>query len=156
MKKIMLTQGKVAIIDNKDLELVSQYKWYFMGCGYAATRPWNKKTKTYSTIYMHRLLMGNPKDKVDHINQNSLDNRRKNLRICSHAENIRNGKDRVNTTGRRGVYLHHDGKKFTSKITVNYKQIHLGLFKTKDAAAKAYNKATKKYFGEFAPLKGAG
>ncbi len=151
MKKIKLTQGKMTIIDHKDLKIVNQYKWYFMGCGYAATRPWNKETKTYSTIYLHRFLMGNPKNQVDHINQNKLDNRRKNLRLCSHADNARNSKHRANnTTGFRGVSTHYDGKKFAASITINYKKIHLGLFKTKEAASKSYKAAAKKYFGVFA------
>lgn len=84
MIAIELTQGKRAIIDDEDYELVSKYKWHFDG-RYAAHKGRKK-------IYMHRLIMGKSPLDVDHINRDKLDNRRKNLRFCTRSQNLLNKK----------------------------------------------------------------
>jgi hypothetical protein len=93
---VPLSRGKVAVIDAADATLVGQFRWYAQasstGGFYAATGvkgPDGKRTQ----IYMHRLITGAPKGKdVDHINHDTLDNRRANLRVGSHLDNMRNGK----------------------------------------------------------------
>ena len=82
-------KNRVVLYDEQDHETISQYKWHINDSGYAVWRGninGNKKT-----IRMHRLIMNPPSDKViDHINHNTLDNRRSNLLICTQSENMRN------------------------------------------------------------------
>jgi hypothetical protein len=100
-------------IDILDLELVNNYKWNISAQGYAITR-------SPKTIMMHRLLLDCKKGKiVDHINNNKLDNRRINLRICSTSENNQN----INKKN-RGVANCGNGLYF-SNITINGKRISL-------------------------------
>lgn len=104
----------------------------------------DKKTR----IEMHRFILNCPKGKyVDHINHNTLDNRKANLRICSNADNLRNGKIRVNnTSGINGVCFDKSRNKWIVHIRVNYKKIYLGRFDDIEEAKKARKKAEEKYF----------
>jgi len=90
---------------------------------------------------------------VDHINGNTLDNRKNNLRICSRTENSRNTKlSKNNSTGYKGVtYYKRDGK-YVAKITVDRKRIHIGYFTTLIEAATAYDLMARKHFGEYANI----
>src|SRR5258708_6156443 len=99
MKEIQLTQGKVCLIDNEDFERISKYRWQYNG-NYASRKIEN------TTLYMHSFMINVPKGKyTEHINGNPLDNRRKNLRICSKAENMKNQKlSKLSTSGFKGVY----------------------------------------------------
>ena len=152
-KKIPLTQGKVALVDIEDYEWLNQWKWQAhkntKGFFYVAGR--NKKQKFQS---MHRKIMKAPKGmEVDHINGDGLDNRRNNLRTCSHSQNIMNSKMRIdNTNGYKGIRYHKQNKKWQARIKKNKKDNHLGYFTTPQEAALAYNEAAKKFFGEFAKL----
>lgn len=150
MKAIKLTQNKMAIVDDDDFYSLSQFKWCFQnsprGYGYAVRI--NKKR----LIIMHRLIM-NAKEgmEVDHINGNTLDNRRCNLRVCSPPENKRNRKiNKGSYSGYKGV----DFKKnrWRARIQINKKSLFLGCFMTKEEAAEAYNIAALKYHKEFACL----
>lgn len=153
--EINLTQNKVAIIDEMDFELVSKFSWHTQkkGNNYIATTMINKKP-----VKMHRLILQIKDTKVfiDHINNNSLDNRRCNLRICTHAENMRNRKSEINSTSKylgvslkkiRGGYLY-----WIASISINNKSKHIGTFKNEIDAAIAYNKTALNYHGEFANL----
>ncbi len=76
-----------------------------------------------------------------------------NLRICEHCENTQNrGKQRNNTSGQKGVIWNKYSTDWEARITTDYRQIHLGHFNTALDAARAYNDAAIKYFGEFAVL----
>lgn len=148
MKKIPLTRGKYALVDEDDYEVLSKSKWSLHSAGYAI-RSANRKL-----VYMHRLVTGAKNGEyVDHINGNKLDNRRGNLRICTCVQNFWNNKVHSKATGYKGVWK-NTGKRhrFAAVISVNYKRIYLGNFKTKEEAAKAYNEAAKRYKGEFAVL----
>src|ERR1019366_4495373 len=120
----------------------NQFKWcaiqkrnqYYAGRGIWG----NGKTKI---VYMHKILIPNNKY-IDHINGNTLDNRRINLRICSNKDNVRNQKkSKANTSGYKGVHKLKRKliKQFTAQICVNGKSIHLGYFSTAQEAAQAYN-----------------
>jgi hypothetical protein len=94
--------------------------------------------------------MGFPKGFVDHKNGNSLDNRKENLRLCTIQQNSFNRKPK---NGKLKVfYLNKSSNKYSAQIGFNNKKIYLGQFKSKEEAAKAYNEAAIKYFGEFACL----
>ena len=97
-------------------------------------------------LALHREIMRNPVGKViDHINRNTLDNRKENLRIVTIQENLRNQKRPNNKTGHTGVAIYQKGK-FTAQIKVNYKKIHLGVFNTIEDAYKARLKAEKEMY----------
>lgn len=149
--RFWVSKNKSVEIDAGDFDLIAKYSWYIGSNGYAVTRPWIKETKSYRSILMHRYLM-NPPDRmiVDHKNRIKTDNRRKNLRVCTHKENIRNSKHRKNnTSGHRGVFLDKRTGHWVAKIMVDYKSKSLGSFDEKESAVKAYRCAAKKYFGRF-------
>jgi hypothetical protein len=90
---------------------------------------------------------------VDHIDHNGLNNRRSNLRLCTAQQNARNHRPQLRGSSKyKGVSWRQDGKVFRALIWHNGKSINLGRFKNEIDAAKAYDKAAKKYFGEFAYL----
>lgn len=93
-----------------------------------------------------------PVNGIDHINGDTLDNRLVNLRECTQQQN--NGNHRVlnrkNTSGHRGVTWRGDKQKWKAFININNRQVHLGYFETKEAAAAAYGIAAQAHFGEFA------
>lgn len=104
---------------------------------------------------MHRLIMNTPDGMVtDHIDGNGLNNQRKNLRICTHTENMANRKIHINnTSGYKGVTWSKQNNRWRSQIYLDSKNIFLGLFTDKEEAYKAYIKACKKYHKEFANYK---
>ena len=105
-------------------------------------------------LKLHRLIADTPKGMyTDHINGDTLDNRKQNLRICTIAENGRNRrKNKNNTSGFKGVCWRKDDKTWHARIQHNKKLIHIGYFKDKEEAAKAYDRKAIELFGEFAKL----
>lgn len=153
MRRISLTQEKFAIVDDEDFEYLNQYKWHY-GLGYALKCIPNTKNKKGRKIQMHRLLMNISNEiSIDHINGNGLDNRRYNLRICTHKENLSNQKPQIGKSSKyKGVYWHKGIKRWFSRIKVNGITVFLGSFIDEKAAARAYNRAAKLYFKEFSRL----
>ena len=151
MKKIPLTQGKFALVDDDNYEDISKYKWHVNKLGYAVRKPYSGGGKSF---YMHREIMKTPDGFcTDHINQDKLDNRKSNLRICLTSENMANrGKQKNNTSGFKGVFWSINADRWRAQITHKRKAIHLGLFDTPEDAAKAYNKAAMEIYGEYAEL----
>lgn len=147
--KIPLTRGKFAIVDAQDAEIVQQYRWFYLGSGYAAR--YASGSKGRKMTLMHRELMGaGPDQLVDHVNHDGLDNRRVNLRVCSKAENQRNQRrNSKNTTGHKGVSYDKVRGKFAANIQVDGRQIALGRFDAIEDAVSAYEVAAKRYHGDF-------
>lgn len=145
MKKIELSQGKYTIVDDEDYDFIKLYKWHFHQ-GYA--KGWVNNGKIKLQNYLLKPTKGFV---VDHINNTPLDNRRENLRLVRPIENNRNRRmNGNNTSGFRGVYWYTPYGKWVARINVVKKKIHLGYFTDKTEAAKAYDQAAVKYYGEFA------
>ena len=153
MRRIKLTQGRYALVDDNDYEYLSGFKWgYNRKRGYAVRTP-PRSMEIRKSVYMHREIIKVPPDmEIDYINNIKLDNRKKNLRICSHIENQRNLPLSRNTSGYRGVSWHKPAHKWRATIKVNKKFKHLGLFEDIRDAARAYDNAAKMYHGSFARL----
>lgn len=104
--------------------------------------------------YLHRVIMNAPPGvEVDHINGDTLDNRRCNLRLCMRRENGRNQKPQMGRSSQyKGVSWRKQCQKWSAQIKVDGKQIHLGLFNEEVEAARAYDQAARELHGEFARL----
>jgi tRNA U34 2-thiouridine synthase MnmA/TrmU len=153
VKEISLTQGKVTIVDDEDYDRVNQHKWHAA----KHNRNWyarRKDPKTKKIIRMSRFILGFETNLIcDHINRNGLDNRKENLRLATKTQNLMNSKKRKNTSSKyKGVSLYKRYNKWESKISVNKKLIHIGLFNYEVDAARAYDMMAKIHFGEFANL----
>lgn len=135
-----------AIVDVNDLELVAGHKWYLHNKGYAVALIGRSQQ-----ILMHRVIMQPPDDmQVDHIDGNTLDNRRCNMRICTNQQNSWNSCNRKdNRTGVRGVSFEPKYGRWRSRIQVNGKHIHLGYFDSIEEAIQARKEAEVKHFKEF-------
>lgn len=139
----LLTGGKFTKIDDDDLSKLSGNRWYCNNHGYAM-RCSRKR------VSLHRLVMGAPDGfDVDHINGDTLDNRKSNLRICSRSQNMANRKtNKNNKTGYKGVCL--DNGRIRAFIKKGGRKMHLGMFGSLESAARAYDAAAMLYFGEYA------
>jgi hypothetical protein len=110
----------------------------------------NKK-KHYAHRIIFMMFHGYWPEQIDHIDGNRSNNLFSNLREATNAQNNRNTKLRVNnTTGFKGIYFHKQNKNFVARITVDYKEIHLGCYKTAEEAHEAYKKAASELHGDFA------
>jgi hypothetical protein len=154
MKRIPLTQGKFAVIDDVDYATVSPYKWYAvrneLKSGvvrfYAAARPYIKGEGRHPVVLMHRLVMNAPPDKqVDHRDGDGLHNARTNLRRCTRQNNGQNMRIAYGVSGLKGVSVSASGK-WRASINSRY----IGTFATKLQAATAYDQRAIEAFGEFA------
>lgn len=145
-----MTQGFEAIIDSSMIPLVDQFNWWPKK-DKRATYARTKKIHNGKTIYLHRLIMDAPDHlEVDHINSNPLDNRKENLRLATHKENMRNSRINENsTTGLKGVMKIKNYNKWVAHISINNKKVYLGIFDSANDAAVAYTEASNKFHGEF-------
>lgn len=147
MKTIPLTKGFFTYIDDKDSPLVSKYKWFINSCR-NGEKIYAKGYVNGKQVYLHRFLLGTPNGSVtDHIDGNSLNNTRGNLRVVGQNINSFNcGLKKNNTTGFRGVSFSKKSKKYESYIKVNRKKINLGYYSKIEDAVFARKKAEEKYF----------
>lgn len=151
-KKIELSRGMYALVDDADFDELSKFNWYASEKSrnvYAARRA---KEGTRKMIYMHRQILNVKKGLVvDHINGNALDNRRENLRICTHAQNLMNQKPQIGKSSKyKGVSWDKRRNKWEAYIMLNDKKVSLGRFDIESDAARAYDKKASVAFGEFA------
>ena len=111
MKELVLSRGKLAIVDDADFDWLSQWKWSYATVGYAVRRKRASEDKPGTIVYMHRAVLGFPTAKeIDHINRNKLDNRRLNLRAATRRSNAANTSAPItNTSGVVGVQAHRGG-----------------------------------------------
>lgn len=155
MKRIPLTQGKFSIIDDEDYNELNKYKWFAQNTGNswrAGRNTARDKNGKQKRIFMSRFIMNCPKGlQVDHLNHNTLDNRRLNLRVCTLQENHWNEKKRRYCKSQyKGIYKGAGRKKWQAAIKINGKRIILGYFYDEIEAAMAYDRNAEELFGEFA------
>lgn len=105
-------------------------------------------------ILLHALLMRRPSGReVDHISGDRMDNRKKNLRLCTHQQNCCNQRKKVNnTSGYTGVSRCKHSDRFEAYVYRNARKIYLGTYATPEAAAYARDQAARRYHGEYARL----
>ena len=153
-KEIQLTQGKVSIVDDEDFERLSKHKWSAGNVRgkFHAVRSVRIFPYVNKRILMSREVVSAIQGEiVDHINGDTLNNTKANLRKCTNAENLQNrGKNKNNTSGYKGVIWSKFAKRWKAEIKVNYKSIHLGYFDSAELAAKAYDHAARTHHGSFA------
>lgn len=148
---VLLTRGRIAVIDAHMAEKVSGFNWI---CAKSGRSEYASRTSVVDGkrvhIHMHRVISCCPDlMQVDHIDGNGLNNRRCNLRIVTQQENAFNRKTYANnSTGAKGVHRHGDGR-WRAQIRKSGKLHHLGLFKSIEDAHNAYVQASKSLHGEF-------
>ena len=150
MKKIPLTRGRFALVDDEDFEELNKYKWCMSAKGYAVRTSYTNDGK--ALVRMHQAIMGiKAGHEIDHIFGNTLDNRKSQLRFVTPSQNCMNRKIRhTSKSGLKGIDWNKNSKKWRARITLNNKTISLGLFVDKNKARDAYDAAAIKYHGEFA------
>jgi hypothetical protein len=155
-RRIYLDEGLWTIVDVEDYYRFGCFKWYIDGRDgrFYAIRGKRIGTNNVVRVRLHREIMEAPKGLlVDHRNFNGLDNRQSNLRIATHGENIQNRRKRRGATSRFiGVSIDNRIGKWRARIMYKGKTVWLGNFYNDIEAAKAYDAAAKKYYGEFARL----
>lgn len=145
--------GYTVLVDDEDLERVRALSWHVGNKGAHGDPYFEHCTWKQPIIRLNRFIIGcTYKDGmiVDHINGNTLDNRKQNLRVCTNAENCRNGRTRKNNTGYKGVVYEKRVNLYRARITKDYKTYSIGYFHTAEEAYEARCKALEEFHGEFA------
>jgi hypothetical protein len=156
--RIPLTRGKFTIVDPEDYHRLAKNKWHLAKSptgSYAVRWQRNPANKTRKRIWMHRQVIHIPDNLLcDHVNCNSLDNRKANLRPASVSQNLCNRPKRKSKTRSKYKGLEWDKtqKKWKARIQINKRKIYLGSFNSEVDAALAYDRAAKKHHREFANL----
>ena len=145
MIEIPLTQNQVALVDDDDYAIVSAHKWHANGRpgSYYAKSAFRNNDGIWTVVLMHRILMGLPDGVlVDHVNGNTLDNRRINLRPASLFQNQHNrGANTNNKSGFKGVYFDKGNGRWRAEIRAFNRKTHLGYFDSPHDGHLAYCRA---------------
>jgi len=157
--EMTVTQGQKTCVDVSDMALFDENRWnarkgksnkFYV----RSTMPTvNGKQKN---ILLHRVIMGitDPKIEVDHIDGDTLNNRRSNLRIATHSENQRNQVAyKTSKTGIKNIAWHKREKKYRVQIQTDGKQKTYGSFHTIEEAIKLRDELLPLLHGEFANTK---
>jgi len=148
-RTIPLTQGRVAVVDAADFEMLSHWNWHSDAGRYPARTTHVKGTR--SSQRMHRTIMlPGPGQEVDHINGDGLDNRRANLRLCTRTQNNGNQRKARGVSQYKGVYRNNRHQMWVAHIGVKGQRVYLGEYAREEDAARAYDDAARTTFGEFA------
>ena len=145
-----------AIVDQGDATTVRKYRWYLHRKGrnrYARTQLVRDDGSRHY-LRMHVLIMGSTEGaEVDHKDRDGLNNRRDNLRIATRQQNRANSRNITNRKSPyRGIFWDNHRAKWKAEITVNGKRVRLGTYAHPADAARAYDRAAREAFGEFASL----
>lgn len=146
--EIEMKNGRTAQCSPQDYPALSAITWTRV---VIHKRQYAQAMVNGKTTYMHQLVLPGAAE-VDHINRDGLDNRRENLRECTHGQNIAHAEFPPPKSGYRGVTRHTKGKRakpYQARIKVRGRTISLGYFATAEEAAEAYNQGSRKFFGEF-------
>lgn len=144
--ELRLPKNKVALVDDEDAPLVQGWSWCLTN-GYPSRRETVRRNKS-RILYLHRLVTNAPAEmEVDHINGNKLDNRKCNLRICTHAENMLNWDNKRGRSQYRGVSWDRSRKAWKAQIQVRNKNRFIGRYSIETQAAKACDLEAIKAFG---------
>ena len=146
MKKIKLTKGQFALVDDGDFEFLNHWKWKFHKDGYAV-RTASRVNNHDRQVYMHREINKTPIGFItDHIDRNGLNNQKDNLRTVTISQNAMNSRTPSNnTSGKKGVFWNTQKNKWNAVIVLGQKQIHLGFFINFEDACLARDIGVKKY-----------
>jgi len=158
-RRIPLPHGRYAIVDPEDFDRLNAYKWHVSGARdtyYAARSTRSPKNNRRIVVKMHREILDVGDGMfVDHINQNSLDNRKANLRPATRAQNGRNRRKmrKINCSSQyKGLTWYRREERWAVRIMANGKSKFVGYYDDEIEAAEAYDDAARKYHGQFAAL----
>jgi len=147
---VALTKGQHAFVDLEDFEWINRHKWsaYCNGCKWYACR-----TEKHKSIFMHRQIMHAPKGSIiDHIDGNSLNNCKSNLRFCTYGQNNSNRGPKGKSSQYKGVYFDKYKRNYYAAVWHQGDKIVFGPFDSEIDAARDYDRAAIQYHGEFAYL----
>ena len=148
IRQIILSRGKVTIVDVNDYDWLSQWKWHM--CHDYAVRN-IRIASGRKLIYLHKFILdASNNTEVDHVSRDTLDNRRCNLRLATRSQNQINTRKIIGTTSKyKGVSWKTSNRKWVAQIQSNKKKIFIGYFDYETQAALAYNNKAKEFFGDF-------
>lgn len=153
-----MAQPQYAKVDPADYKRLRGYEWLAKKGGksfYARRRVASGEKRKNRLTYMHQDVIQVPEGMViDHINHDGMDNRSANLRAATYSQNMYHRRKRSGATHSKykGIHLDKTRRKWHASITFAKKKIHLGYFRSEIDAARAYDRAARKYHGEFASL----
>jgi len=143
-----MSGGERIKIDDQDYEFLSQWKWRIGAGGYAVRSGWIDNEGKRKPIFMHRILAGTVGTDflTDHINGDIFDNRKMNLRACTHSQNNLNRRKFKGTSKFKGVYWKKESRGWISCLTIKGKLKNLGTFDNEEDAAKCYDYHARRFY----------